>query len=115
GLHFYLAGLIVLTLGIALTIESTLGASPFDAVLVGLFRTFGLSIGSWGVVVGLSMILCNALADRSRPEFIALLTSIVTGIGIDMWIFLLNPLAPSSLFGKYLFLLFGIIFIALGV
>jgi len=115
GLHFYLAGLIVLTLGIALTIESALGASPFDAVLVGLYRTFGLSIGSWEVVVGLTMILGNAFAERKRPEFIALLTSIVTGIGIDMWLFLLSPFTPSSFIGEYLYLIFGVIFIALGV
>lgn len=115
GIHFYLSGLIILTLGIAMTIESTLGASPFDAVLVGLYRTFGLSIGSWEVVVGLTMILCNGLAEKKMPEFIALLTSVVTGIGIDMWIFFIGPLAPTSLLGQYLFLVFGIVFIALGI
>lgn len=47
GLHFYLFGLIILTLGIALSVLSLLGTSPFDALLVGLFRTFGLTIGSW--------------------------------------------------------------------
>src|SRR5699024_10223468 len=47
GSHFYFIGLITLTLGIALAVQSQLGTSPFDALLVGLYRTFGLSIGSW--------------------------------------------------------------------
>src|SRR5699024_3952366 len=32
-----------------------------------------------------------------------------------MWLFLLSPFTPSSFIGEYLYLIFGIIFIALGV
>lgn len=115
GLHFYLGGLIVLTLGITLTIRSALGASPFDALLVGLYRTFGFSIGSWEIVVGLTMILGNAIAERRIPEFIALLTSVVTGLGIDIWMFLLKWIVPVTWIGQTICLVLGIIFIALGV
>lgn len=115
GLHFYIIGLLTLTLGIAFTILSALGASPFDALLVGLYRTFGLSIGSWEVVVGLTMILANAIAVRKIPEFIALVTSVVTGIGIDMWLYLLQALEPANWIGQYIYLVFGVVFIALGV
>jgi len=90
GIHFYISGIIILTLGIALTIQSMLGTSPFDSLLVGLNRTFGLTVGSWEVVVGLTMVLCNALAERKRPEYFALLTSLITGVGIDTWLFLLG-------------------------
>ena len=92
GIHFYFIGLITLTLGIALAVQSQLGTSPFDALLVGLFRTFGLSIGSWEVVVGFSMIIGNALMERKRPEFFALITSVVTGIGIDTWLFIIGDI-----------------------
>src|SRR5690625_7507331 len=88
GFHFYIIGIVILTLGIALTIQSTLGTSPFDALLVGLHRTFGLTVGSWEVVVGLTMLLGNALAERKKPEFYAILTSLITGICIDSWLFL---------------------------
>lgn len=116
GIQFYLIGLITLTLGIALTILSTLGASPFDALLVGLFRTVGLTIGSWEVVVGLSMILANAIALRKKPEFYALITSVITGLGIDAWMFMLERfVAPETWIGQYVVVLLGIFFIALGV
>src|SRR5690625_3547198 len=116
GIHFYLIGLIMLTLGIALSVLSMLGTSPFDALLVGLFRTFGLTIGSWEIVVGFIMVMGNALVDRKRPEYFALITSFVTGIGIDSWLFILNFWnLPETFIWKWLFLLFGIIFTGLGI
>ncbi|MBP1949723.1 YczE/YyaS/YitT family protein [Virgibacillus litoralis] len=116
GIHFYLIGIFILTLGIALTIQSALGASPFDALLVGLHRTFGLTIGSWEIVVGLSMVLCNAVAEKKRPEYFAILTSLVTGIGIDTWLFILgNWIVPGTWLGQSITLGLGIILIGLGV
>ncbi|MFC4558990.1 YitT family protein [Virgibacillus kekensis] len=116
GIHFYFSGIIILTLGIALTIQSALGASPFDALLVGLHRTFGLSVGSWEIVVGLSMILCNALLEKKRPEYVALITSLLTGIGIDAWLITLGGwVEPSTLMGQSATLAAGIIFIGMGI
>src|SRR5690625_2692652 len=116
GLHFYLTGLIILTLGIALSIQSTLGTSPFDALLVGLYRTFGLSIGSWEVVVGTTMLLASAIAEKRHPEYIAFFTSLVTGIGIDSWLFVISDwIMPVTWIGQTICLVLGIVFTALGV
>ena len=43
---FYVLGILILTLGISFTIQSDLGTSPFDALLVGLSLNVGLL---WGV------------------------------------------------------------------
>ncbi|WP_234028593.1 YczE/YyaS/YitT family protein [Lentibacillus sp. Marseille-P4043] len=116
GIHFYCVGIIILTLGIALTIQSTLGASPFDSLLVGLHHTFGLTVGSWEIVVGLTMVIGNALAEKRRPEYLALVTSLVTGVGIDSWLFGLGELVdPSTWVGQSICLVLGIIFIGMGV
>lgn len=116
GLHFYLIGLIILTLGIALTIQSALGTSPFDALLVGLYRTFGLTIGSWEIVVGTSMLLLNAVAEKKQPEYVAFLTSFLTGVGIDTWLFLIqNHVAPTAWSGQTVVLILGLLFSALGI
>lgn len=116
GVHFYIVGLIILTLGIALSVQSMLGTSPFDALLVGLYRTFGLSIGSWEIGVGLTMVIGNALAERKRPEYFALITSLVTGIGIDSWLFILRFWGiPEMLMGKFIFIILGVIFTGLGI
>lgn len=112
----YFLGLIILTLGISLTIQSQLGASPFDALLVGLYRTFGLSIGSWEIVVGFTIVIANAIAVRQRPELTALLTSFITGVGIDTWLVIQRPwLEMSHLFGQSLALILGIILSGIGI
>jgi len=42
----YVLDILILTLGIALTIQSDLGISPFDALLVGLSLNVGLTVGA---------------------------------------------------------------------
>lgn len=116
GLHFFLVGIVILTLGIALTIQSMLGTSPFDSLLVGLNRTYGLTVGSWEIVVGGSLVLCNALAERKKPEYFALLTSFITGIGIDSWLFIVGDwIVPETWVGQSVCLGLGIIFTCIGV
>src|SRR5690625_4518995 len=83
GFHFYMIGIVILTFGIALSIQSTLGTSPFDALLVGLHRTIGLSIGSWEIVVGFAMVLGIAVIVKKRPVYFALITSLINGLCRD--------------------------------
>lgn len=116
GVHYYIGGLVVLTLGIALAIQSQLGTSPFDALLVGLFRTFGLSVGSWEIVAGFTLILGNALAERKRPALFALITSLITGIGIDTWLFILGDIvAPATWVGQWFCLILSLILSGIGI
>lgn len=116
GVHFYLVGLIILTLGISLAILSALGTSPYDALLVGLYRTFGLSIGSWEIITGFLIVFGNALAERKRPQYFALITSFITGIGIDSWMFLFKfGSFADSLTGQWICLVLAILFTGLGI
>src|SRR5699024_11001902 len=67
-------------------------------------------------VVGLTMLLGNALAEKKKPEFYAILTSLITGIGIVSWLFLLgNWVIPVTWLGQAVGLGLGIIFTAMGV
>jgi uncharacterized protein len=43
----YVLGILIFTLRISFTIQSDLGTSPFDALLVGLTINVGLTMGSW--------------------------------------------------------------------
>src|SRR5699024_3690955 len=98
----------------ALSIQSSLGTSPLDALLVGLYRTFGLSIGSWEIVVGLSMIIGNAIIERKKAEYFALITSLFTGIGIDMWMYFIGDwMIPSTWMGQLVYLTMVIVFTAM--
>lgn len=111
----YGAGLIILTLGIALTILSTIGTSPYDALLVGLSLNIGLTVGSWEIIIAFIMIFTNALLKRKKPEFLGLLTAIITGIGIDSWLFLLNNfIIPKQIYSQLICIAIGLVIIGLG-
>ncbi|WP_406945216.1 YitT family protein [Halobacillus sp. SY10] len=113
---YYTVGIIIMTLGIALTIQSAQGTSPFDALLVGLHRTFGLTIGSWEIVVGFSMIVFNAIAEKRRPELLALATSLLTGIGIDFWVFTIrDTIHPDVFWTQMICLVAGMVIAGFGI
>lgn len=111
----YGVGIVILTLGITLTIQSQLGTSPFDALLVGLSETVGLTVGSWEIILALMMIFCNALLSKRRPQFLGFITAFLTGIGIDLWLFLIGDFVnPDTWFSQLITLSFGLIFSGLG-
>lgn len=112
---FYVVGILILTLGISFTIQSDLGTSPFDALLVGLSINVGLTVGSWEIITALILIGCNSLLKRQRPEVLGMLTALITGVGIDMWLFLLHDvIAPEQWYSKMVCFGIGLVVIGLG-
>ncbi|WP_175638448.1 YczE/YyaS/YitT family protein [Metabacillus schmidteae] len=112
---FYVAGIFTLTLGISFTIQSDLGTSPFDALLVGLSLNVGLTVGSWEIIIAFILIGCNSFIKRQKPELLGLVTAFITGIGIDMWILLLhNLLTPELLSSKLVCFGIGMVLIGMG-
>ncbi|MDN4494398.1 YczE/YyaS/YitT family protein [Ureibacillus aquaedulcis] len=112
---FYVIGILLLTLGITFSIQSNLGTSPFDALLVGLAKNVGLTVGSWEIVIAALLIGCNAILKRRRPEVSGLLTAVITGIGIDVWLFLLhNLITPDLWYSKLICFGIGLVVIGLG-
>ena len=51
----------ILTFGISVTIQSDLGTSPFDALIVGLSVHAGLTVGSWEIIIAFLLICCNSM------------------------------------------------------
>ena len=112
---FYTLGIFILTFGVALTIQSDLGTSPFDALLVGLSISVGLTVGSWEIIIAFILIVCNALLKRQRPEILGLLTAFITGISIDIWLFLLSDwILPELWLSKLICFIIGLVVIGFG-
>ncbi len=111
----FVFGILLLTLGISFTIQSDLGTSPFDALLVGLSNNVGLTVGSWEILIAFLLIGCNSILKRQKPEILGLLTAFITGIGIDMWLFLLkNVITPELWVSKVIYFGIGLVVIGLG-
>ena len=112
---FYVLGILLLSLGISFTIQSDLGTSPFDALLVGLSINVGLTVGSWEIILAFILICGNSLLQRQRPEVLGLVTALITGIGIDLWLFLLrHSVTPELWYSKAACFGIGLVIIGLG-
>ncbi|MBO3651835.1 MULTISPECIES: YczE/YyaS/YitT family protein [Bacillus amyloliquefaciens group] len=112
---FYVLGIMILTFGISVTIQSDLGTSPFDALIVGLSVHAGLTVGSWEIIIAFLLICCNSMLKRQRPEFTGMMTAFITGIGIDMWLFFLHRIiTPEPWYGKAGCFAIGLVVIGIG-
>lgn len=111
----YGLGIIILTLGVALTILSDIGTSPFDALLVGLSKTVGFTVGTWEIIIALILIFCNSILKRNRPQYLGLATALITGLSIDLWLFLLEHfIQPDIFLSKLICIGIGLIVTGIG-
>ncbi len=116
NISFYLVGLFIMTLGISATIVSGLGASPLDALNVGLTDHFGLTVGSWEFIGGIILVFINAFVQKDKPSYFSIVTALITGIGIDFWLFTLWQVwEPATLPMMTTVLLSGLILLGLGI
>lgn len=111
---FFLGGLIILALGFTMIIKADrLGISPWDVLHVGLFLNFGLTIGTWAILAGFTLIVFSTIATRRLPQVGTFLNMILVGVFIDIYNFLI-PEIPS-LTGQILMLVAGILVSGFGV
>ncbi|HIW13647.1 MAG TPA: YitT family protein [Candidatus Salinicoccus stercoripullorum] len=83
---FYVVGLIILALGIALTIKGRLlGLSSWDVLHYGLWQTFGLTIGSWAIITGAVIVLLTAIGMKRWPKIGVYVNMIAIGLFIDIF------------------------------
>lgn len=112
---FFLLGIAATALGVSLTIISNFGAGSWDALSVGLSETFGLTVGTWVVIVAVILIIASGILLRRIPRFSTLITSFVTGAGIDLWLATLKGIEVSGIVNESLVFMAGIVVIGFGV
>ncbi|MCR2820498.1 YczE/YyaS/YitT family protein [Lederbergia panacisoli] len=108
-------GLLIMSLGIVLMIISDFGVSPWDVLHVGLYYQLGLSIGTWSILVGITILGSSAVLMKRWPQYGAYLNMILIGIFIDMFMLLPFLNEPDSLLGKIVMFLIGMILYSYGM
>ncbi len=63
----FFIGIMMMSFGIVLTIQADLGVSPWDVLHIGLYQQFGLSIGTWNIIVGIIILGTSAIILKSWP------------------------------------------------
>jgi uncharacterized protein len=111
----FFVGLFIMAFGIALMIKAELGSAPWDVLHIGLFSQFGLSIGTWSIIMGIFVILATAMLTKKFPQTGAFLNMIFVGVFIDFFLWLPFFQNPITWAGKWFYLLFGILILGFGI
>ncbi|MCA0991993.1 YczE/YyaS/YitT family protein [Pseudalkalibacillus hwajinpoensis] len=111
---FFFVGLAVLGLGIAMTIKGkTFGIGPWDVFHYGLFKQFGLTIGSWSIITGFIILAFTSLYTKTMPQLGAFLNMLLLGLFIDFFLYLLPD--PVTLLSQGIVFIVGIVVLGYGI
>ncbi|MBS4217050.1 YitT family protein [Bacillus sp. FJAT-49711] len=114
-LIIFTVGLLIMSLGIVLMIISNFGVSPWDVLHVGLYYQLGLSIGTWSVLVGVTILGSSAILMKKWPQYGAYLNMILIGVFIDMFMLLPFLTEPNSLLGTIIMFFIGMLLYSYGM
>lgn len=108
-------GLIIFSLGISLTINMQhMGIHPWDVLTVAFYEKMGLSIGTWGILIGIVLIGISYILDKSYIKIGTFLNAFIIGIFIDIFLKLnFLPQATNSWL-DILFITLGIVIMGIG-
>lgn len=108
---YYIAGLAIMTLGIALIIQSNIGASPWDSVSVGLAENVGNTTGFWTFITGIGLVIGIDIYTKQSIKIMPIVIGLVTGVFINFWLGLISPSNGINIIDAAL----GIIAMGLGI
>lgn len=111
---FFLIGLILISLGISVSIVSDFGIGGWDAFNIGLKQHFGFTIGTWMNICAACFIILSAMLQKKRPMISTIITSLVIGIGTDMWMTLFQDIVIPSTLVSFITFIIAITIIAFG-
>lgn len=111
----YLLGLFLMAVGVVLLLQADLGVPPWDVLHVGLFLNFGLTIGTWNIIVGIVILTLSALISKEFPQFGAFLNMLLIGTFIDFLLWTTWIQTPLHLIGQMMMLTAGTLVIGYGM
>ncbi|MGD9677248.1 MAG: YitT family protein [Vulcanibacillus sp.] len=111
-LFIFYIGIFVLSLGVVLIIKADLGVSAWDVLHIGLYRTFGLTVGTWSQIVGLFIIFVTFTINRHIISIGTVLNMIFLGFFIDILLYFM-PIMDNIVY-QYIFLISGVVVMGIG-
>lgn len=85
----FLIGLVFFSMGITLAINvQHLGVQAWDTLHVALYDKFGLSIGTWSIMIGFILIGTTLVLDKTYIKVGTFLNLIIVGLLVDFHLWL---------------------------
>jgi len=114
-LMYFLLGMILFSLGIAQAVHvQYLGIHPWEVLHVALYEQYGLSIGTWSIILGVGLIVFTYILDRSYINIGTFMNVFLVGAFVDLWLWLGVLPKASSLLLDIALLLFSMVLMGIG-
>lgn len=112
---FYFTGLVCFSLGVAVSVKvKYLGLHPWDVLNVALFEHFGLSIGTWSIIIGLILIGISLIVSKKYVNIGTFLNALLIGPIMDFFLWLDILPDASNNWTDYIIMLIGIVLTGIG-
>lgn len=111
----FLLGLTFFGLGNAIAVKvKHVGLHPWEVLNVALYQHFGLTIGTWGVICGLLLVIISFFTARKYIKIGTFLNALLIGPIMDFFLWLDFLPEPTNSWVDYLILLLAILIAGIG-
>jgi len=111
----FVIGLLIMAFGLDFMIVAHFGPTPWDVLHVGLFQHFGLTIGSWSIIIGFFVLGISAILMKKWPQLGAYLNMLLVGMFMDMLMNLSFMITPGFIIGKISMFMAGVVINGIGM
>lgn len=111
----YFIGIMMLTLGVSLTVQSDLGAGSIDSINFALAEQLSINISIVIFVMAIFAIIIATFIRRKKPKLTTLITAFFMAIFTELWVFVVSSVVPETLLEKILMFSIAIILVCMGL
>lgn len=112
---FYIVGLSIMGLGIALNAISNFGAGPWDAVNIGVSYHLKLSVGICMNIVAILNLIIGGILNKEFPKITPIITSLVLGLFVDLGFIVFNGISANTSIIQFISFMISLPIISLGI
>lgn len=112
---FYIVGLSIMGLGIALNAISNFGAGPWDAVNIGVSYHLKLSVGICMNIVAILNLIIGGILNKEFPKITPIITSLVLGLFVDLGFIVFNGISANTSIIQFILFMISLPIISLGI
>ena len=112
---FYIVGLSIMGLGIALNAISNFGAGPWDAVNIGVSYHLKLSVGICMNIVAVLNLIIGGILNKEFPKITPIITSLVLGLFVDLGFIVFNGISANTSIMQFILFMISLPIISLGI
>src|SRR5699024_2106930 len=114
-LMFFMLGVLIFSFGISLAVKmSYLGLHPWDVLNVGFYEIYGLSIGTWNIIIGVILITIALVLDHTYIKLGTILNVMLIGVLVDFYLWTDLLPEPTNLPLDITFMTLGIVIMGFG-